>query len=167
MQLESQLRSVWDVRTAMLSDLSSAVARAETAHCGGSSSKSINDEPWELRLPVMSARAEMLRLLPTPVPAQLCLRLRDFVVDMMEKVQRPLPVRPRGTRDQRLRVLSDLRELLAACNNQPMQLQTAWTQLPCALWSETYVELVDSVNADQPKRHANEAAPTPSAKRIK
>lgn len=160
-KLQDQLRSVWDTRTITLADLSDAVVRAETTV------GNVNSETWESRLPVLSARAEMARLFSTSVSARLCQRLRTFALGMVEKVQRPLPVRPRGAREQRQRVIADLEELVAACD-APLNLESAWLHLPCVLWSETYVELVDSVNTpdNQPKRHASDP-PQPSAKRVK
>lgn len=158
-RLHDELRRVWDRRSVMLTELADAVGKADSAG-------NVNDAPWELRLPMLSARADIERLLPTPISVRLRTRLGEFVDQMTKKVQRPLPIRPRGARDQCQRVVSDLDELSRACSTPAMALSTAWLHLPCVLWSETYAELVDSVNADQAKRRATEQEP-PAAKRLK
>lgn len=146
-RLQSELVAAWDTRTIVLSELEDAVVRARAGN--------VNDDPWESRLPPMLAHNELQSLLPASIGIGLSARLRDFVATLIDKVQRPLPVRPRGARDQCERVLSDLRDLFEKCalpvasvRQSPMRLETAWHHLPCVLWSETYIELVNCVNAD-------------------
>lgn len=150
----------------MLAELRDAVAA--THHDGG---ESVHDEPWKTRVPVLSTRAELKSLLVVPVGAGQRVRLFDFVDALMHKVQKPLPIRPRGARSQCHQVLADLHKLKTACDGETattLKLEFAWLYMPCVLWAETYADLVDSVNPDQVKRCAEENQDhEPARKRIK
>lgn len=152
--LQEPLQVAWDIRSHTLSELDEAISTLATA------SVSLLDAPWESRLPTMSARDDVTGLLASNVSSVLRMRLHDFVASLIVKVQRPLPVRPRGARDQCQRVLVDLRDLLQYTGtkddkSRPMSLENAWMHLPCVLWSETYAELILRVNTDNDSSSSN------------
>jgi hypothetical protein len=161
--LQEPLRNAWEARAQMLAEMNDAISAS------AGDADSLLDAPWESRLPVMAARDDLNRLLPHVIEPGLRARLEDYAASLIVKVQRPLPVRPRGARDQCENVLRDLRDLLQQ-SAKSMKLETAWNHLPCVLWSETYSDLLLRVNADDGGAKRNRDAISlaqPSVKRVK